>query len=87
MHRNQWSIGLFPNCLTSSLGLIQNVGTTAYHLELPPDNHIHLVFHVSQLKQYTPNFTPVFSKLPVMNDFSQEHLIPKVILETTSEER
>jgi hypothetical protein len=36
------------------------VGTPAYHLELPPDNHIHLMFfYVSQLKQYTPHQTSI----------------------------
>jgi hypothetical protein len=42
---------------------------------------IHLVFHVSQLKQFIPNFTSVFSNLPVLTDFSQEDLQPEAIIE------
>jgi hypothetical protein len=36
---------------------------------------------VSQLKQFIPNFTSVFSKLPVLTDFSQEDLQPEAIIE------
>jgi hypothetical protein len=48
---------------------------------LPPDGLIHPVFHVSQLKPFTPDFTPVFDRLLVLTDFSQEELKLEAIVE------
>jgi hypothetical protein len=61
--------------------ILTKVEKVAYKLELPQDNLIHPVFHVSQLKAFTPDYKPVFSKLPNTTDFSQVDLQPKAILE------
>jgi hypothetical protein len=42
---------------------------------------VHPVFHISQLKAFTPNHVPVFSTLPRYEDLSKQGVVPLEILE------
>ena len=61
--------------------ILQRIGALAYKLRLPDDSLIHPVFHISQLKPYTPDYTPVFSELPRVPDLTAVSLQPIAILD------
>jgi hypothetical protein len=49
--------------------------------DLPPDKLIQSVFHISQVKEFNIDYTPVFSELSVQVDFSEEMLQLDLILD------
>jgi hypothetical protein len=61
--------------------VVEKIGTTAYKLELPPGSMVHPVFHISQLKPFTPDSTPTFNDITKLQDFTAVDLEPEQVLE------
>lgn len=61
--------------------ILERVGNVAYKLDLPDSSAIHPVFHVSQLKTFVPDYSPVFSTLPSFPELDTGDPEPEAILE------
>jgi hypothetical protein len=61
--------------------LVARIGTVAYKLQLQENLQMHPMFHVSQLKPYTPDFSLVFSELPSVPQLDIAELQPETILD------
>lgn len=60
--------------------VLQKIGHGAYKLELPEGSLVHPVFHGSELKPFTPDYTPTYSDIGKLVDLSKMEIFPKAIL-------
>jgi hypothetical protein len=61
--------------------ILARIGRAAYRLELPADSQVHDVFHVSQLKDYRSDFSPVFAELPKFSALDVLNTEPELVLD------
>jgi hypothetical protein len=61
--------------------VLEKLGEVAYRLDLPAHSQVHPIFHASQLKPYTANYTPVFQTLPTPPQLDLHDLEPEAVLE------
>ena len=53
-------------CYFGPFKILEKIGNVAYHLQLPLEDHIHFVFHVSFLKQCTSDPLSKYIPLPLL---------------------
>ena len=61
--------------------VLERIGSAAYRLALLEGSLVHPVFHISQLKPFTPDYTPVYTQLPLLADLSATELEPESVLD------
>jgi hypothetical protein len=60
--------------------ILDKIGQVAYKLELPSGCLVHNVFHVSQLKDFRADYSPVFTEFPKLPNLDTEDTEPEKVL-------
>jgi hypothetical protein len=61
--------------------MLERIGQIAYKIKFPEGSLIRNVFHVSQIKPFTPNHTLVYSDLKILVDLSVHELQSEAVME------
>jgi hypothetical protein len=61
--------------------ILEKLGPVAYKLQLPGNKSVHPVLHVSQLKSFTADYSPVHSQLPDTPTLNVLNVTPERILD------
>jgi hypothetical protein len=61
--------------------VLERIGAVAYRLELPANSLIHNVFHISQLKPFHADYTPVYDELPILTDLEAAAAVLATIID------
>jgi hypothetical protein len=76
MFSSRWPTNHIPNWFSKFSGHIE-WKRGLVRIQDKVVDFIHHVFHVSQLKPFTPNYTPVFAEVARIPDLSAQEVIPE----------